>query len=167
MGMEESQKAWECGSRGPYATPGGVQGQYPWWESKGKYPWNWRRFLNLRYEKPHFLVLYLVLNSHSQNTLYFPSRLSSMGTNQATPPVRVSGQSPLKLKAFSKSKAWKPPIPGTWSGFKQPLTKYSLLCFLSQEQTRHRQGSICKDSILLILTTKAAHIITFLFGHMC
>ena len=68
------------------------------------------------------------------------------GGLEATPLVRGSGgkapggggggrgggvreQSPLKLKTFSKSKVRKPPFPDTLSCFKQPLTKYSLLCF--------------------------------------
>ena len=65
----------------------------------------------------------------TQNTLYCAWRLSSRGTNHATPQVGVKGKSPLKLKVFSISKAWKSPFPGTLSGFKQPLTKYSSLCF--------------------------------------
>ena len=40
--------------------------------------------LNLRYENPHFLALYLVSNSHSQNT-FCCALTSSRGTNQAMP----------------------------------------------------------------------------------
>ena len=59
-------------------------------------------FLNLRYESPHFLAVYPVSDSHLQNTCCCALRLSSRGTNQAMPLLRVWGQSPLKLKAFSK-----------------------------------------------------------------
>ena len=69
-------------------------------------------------------------------------------------------------KGFFKIKGMKNPISGTLVSFKQPLTKYSLLCFiLPEEQTRLRQRSIATDFI--ILTTKVAHIIIFLSGHMC
>ena len=66
MGMEESQKTWKWGE--PRAMNA---------------PWSWRLFLNLRYEKPHFLALYPVSNSHSQNTLFYALRLAHRGLNQA------------------------------------------------------------------------------------
>ena len=50
------------------------------------------------------------------------------GEVQKQCPVGGQGAKPLKLKAFSKSKVRKNPFPGTLSCFKQPLTKYSLLC---------------------------------------
>ena len=87
-------------------------------------------FLNLRCENPgHFQALTPASNSHSLNTLYFALRLSSRGTNKAMLLVGVMGQSPLKLKALKKSKVCIAPFSGTLSCFKQPLTKYSLLCF--------------------------------------
>ena len=73
----KSQKTWKWGAGGRRSPvdsrskrPGGVQGA-------------WRLFLNLRYENPHFLALYPVAKSHSQNALYCSLRLSSRGTNQA------------------------------------------------------------------------------------
>ena len=116
------------GVRGPHKVPCGVQGQHPRWRSEGEVSWNWRFFflLNLRYENPvswHLiqsqtlypvsspLTLHFVSNSHSQNTIYCALRVSSRGTNNATPLVGVRGQSPLKLKAILKSKARTPPPP--------------------------------------------------------
>ena len=81
--------------RGPSATPSGVQGQCLRWGSEGKSLWSWWLFLSLRYEKPHFLALYPVSNTHSQNLF-----------------TVLSG-------------------------------------FLPEEQTRLRQRSLSKDSILL------------------
>ena len=46
-------------------------------------------FLNLWYVKSHFLALYPVSDSHSQNTLYSASRLSSRETNQAQTNINV------------------------------------------------------------------------------
>ena len=46
-------------------------------------------YLNLSYEKPHFLVLYPVTNSHSQNILHCALKLSSRGTNQAQTKVNI------------------------------------------------------------------------------
>ena len=58
-----------------------------WWRSGGKVPWSRRLFLNVRYERPHFLALNSVSNSLSQNTVYCAWRLSSRGTNQASTKV--------------------------------------------------------------------------------
>ena len=56
MGLRESQKSLKWGSRGLLRPPVGVRGLGP---LKLKF------FLNLRCEKPHFLALYPVSNSHS------------------------------------------------------------------------------------------------------
>ena len=70
----------------------------------------------------------------------------------ALPLVGVGGQSPLKLEAFSKMKGMKNPFSNTLSCFKQPLTKYSLLCFkafFQRKKNRLPQRSNSKDSILI------------------
>ena len=54
--------------------------------------------------------------------------------------VGVRRRSPLKLKAFTTSKVWKTPFPSNLSCFKQPLTKYSLLCFKAFFQ-RNKPGT--------------------------
>ena len=105
-------------AKGPRFSPGAMLLM----GSGGKAPWSWRFFfINLRHENFHFLALYPVSNSHSQNNklMELILTLTSRGTNQATALVGVRGQSNLKLKFFSKSKVWKPPF----SGFKKPLTR--------------------------------------------
>ena len=123
--MEESQTAWkwECGDRrrppvesrgNPPPSPVKVREQTP-------PELNGFLFPNLRYEKYHFLALYLVSNSHSQNTLYCALRLSSWGTNQAMPQVGV--------RLYLTVRYEKTPLPGTLTCFKQPpLTKHFFLC---------------------------------------
>ena len=149
MGMKESQKAQKCGSGGCRRPLIGGRGQSPLKLKAFS-------FLNLRYEKPHFLALYPVSNSYSPNTLYCALRLSSRGNNQATPASKVRGQSPLKLKPFSTSKVWKIPFPGTSPGFKQ--SQNTLYCTLRlKEQTRLRQRSISKDYTLNINNKGCTH----------
>ena len=70
MGMEESQKALN-GDLGGTEDPQWGPGAMPWWGSGGEVLWSWRLSLNPRYEKPHFLALGPVSNSHSQTTLFF------------------------------------------------------------------------------------------------
>ena len=68
-------KSLKVGVWGPQKAPGGVQGQCPG-GGQGALPLDAEGFfLNLRYEKPHFLALYPVSNSHSQNSLYCALRL--------------------------------------------------------------------------------------------
>ena len=55
----------------------------------GEASWNWRPFLNLRHEKPHFQTLYPLSNKHSQNTLYCAWRLSSRETSLAKAKVTI------------------------------------------------------------------------------
>ena len=63
-------KNLRVGVQGPYVAPNWVQGQQSWWGGqRAKPPEAKGFFLNLRYEKPHFLALYPVSNSHSQCSL--------------------------------------------------------------------------------------------------
>ena len=53
--------------------------------------------------------------------------------------VGSRGNALVEVRAWRYKKVWKSPFPGTSPGFKQPLTKYSLLCFKAffpEEQTR-------------------------------
>ena len=97
------KKAWKCGSGGHRRPVVGSRGNAPVRGHGAKPPETQTEVFfpkSKLNDKPHFLALHLVSNSHSKNTLYCALRHSSRGTNKTMPSVGIKGWRPLKLEIF-------------------------------------------------------------------